>query len=825
LQYYTLTQNSENGIWDRLNNYFQISDLYKLVESGSFLNQCFEDVKADMVARYGTDDRVKLGHLQWSNATIISDMPFGVASPLYEVPGVGLKIPSYLGMNQTFNFIPEIYLAAILLKVEQTDFTDITDTLLEVDDTYPMTNSKSMLNLDTVVKYFTFLLEKDYVSAMSLLDLNSPQQAQALAYYIVFLGALPITLKDGTTKTSDGYSLLISRWARRALVNNYISLYDDAFYVTHSATLFCSYVQANIDCKDVIERNVEDATIAESICTSGAGWNISSNSWENLALWSKAALKTQNSDEFAKLLNLTGTTSDDLSKILYTDSTGIRSDLLSIASEISSHYSCSHTICTYDELYYLQWGSSGVTVNPPASLAKCFSSARSMKEWVPGHYSTYPEWYASSDIPLNPAASKNFISYNGFLNPTPLRMFLNSYYKGDMAQTAATFGFPNEVVVGYFYNYLLSSIPGFNFLPTLKYWEVMEGYYDELFSFVIKMTVLEGGVPTAFPNRAVNEVLSDKEGMPKHVINTGKSDNGDIKKYVKYYGHEVMDFYGPVICVSCENGFTFGYTNIWDGNLTISGTDGGAFGPDVDSEDKLEVYVNTILRYVRLRFSKEKSYEGVTVKKFVIDDNALLTSDKDIFNANFNQYPHGYDGFMNLTTIFNAPVFLGQPHFLGSDEKAQTMAEFYEYTTESSEYLTKRIHPNYKHDDAYLYVEPTTGAAVSIMLKLQINVAVYQDYFFTSIYEPVEGKGLYVPAITVVRSFNMTNDQIEDNFGNLMTAWKVQEYSLPAGLGLGGFFLLISMILLAWQYRIRRAEIRATMLALLAEKYRSEQQE
>lgn len=63
-----------------------------------------------------------------------------------------------------------------------------------------------------------------------------------------------------------------------------------------------------------------------------------------------------------------------------------------------------------------------------------------------------------------------------------------------------------------------------------------------------------------------------------------------------------------------------------------------------------------------------------------------------------------------------------------------------------------------------------SGAGVSLLLNFQVNTAIYKDYYYKSIYEPVTGKGLYMPYYTLLRTFNYTKSMIDDNFKPLIQA-------------------------------------------------------
>lgn len=67
-------------------------------------------------------------------------------------------------------------------------------------------------------------------------------------------------------------------------------------------------------------------------------------------------------------------------------------------------------------------------------------------------------------------------------------------------------------------------------------------------------------------------------------------------------------------------------------------------------------------------------------------DCLLKTTETCPENDVFYQYPNGFNGLMNLTSEYNAPVFIGFPHCYSCEGGAESMADYYAYYKNNTEW-------------------------------------------------------------------------------------------------------------------------------------------
>lgn len=105
-------------------------------------------------------------------------------------------------------------------------------------------------------------------------------------------------------------------------------------------------------------------------------------------------------------------------------------------------------------------------------------------------------------------------------------------------------------------------------------------------------------------------------------------------------------------------------SNPWNSEVLIQGTDGAQFGGDVDSEDKLWMWVNNLNRPVKILYDEtdtsNANWSGLEVYQYSQCQMCLQNSTANAGNAPFNIT---VSGTSNLTTVLKAPTFASQGHF------------------------------------------------------------------------------------------------------------------------------------------------------------------
>ena len=152
---YQQTSNFDNGAFDILRNYFQLPQLQMLLITNGTISDKIGDILYDMKTRYGTNDPIELGLLQWSNSTISLNLPLDLG----QLPNIShtLPFPSYMSINKTLSFIPEIFWLLQALKLPMQDYSPYSSSLLEIEYTYPNKNYGSLINIENLAFFFGYL--------------------------------------------------------------------------------------------------------------------------------------------------------------------------------------------------------------------------------------------------------------------------------------------------------------------------------------------------------------------------------------------------------------------------------------------------------------------------------------------------------------------------------------------------------------------------------------------------------------------------------------------------------------------------------------------
>lgn len=358
---YQNTLKFTDNAFEILENYFQIPNLSSLLTKDGLVAIKINEVLESMNVTYKTIDRVELRNLQWNSALMTKELPMGIGSvPLTkEIP-----YPSFLSLNQTFSYPPEIniFLAAVNISA---DYSTVADRLLNISYGYPKSNYGSILNLVNMAEFLTDASTFNLPAISKNFLLTNPNQVAGLATYLYGMPVLPITY-DNIKTEHDGYSHSLSRWTHKALIKGIINLKNDVFWAIPAKLIFCDY-QANLT---TCETTIGAQNNAAAICKNKTiGWNIDdASTWNNLQTWIKAAVKPKGSNDYKLILDSNLVTDAQLESILENSFMSQAQDAL---AAISKHYGCPKPICTYDELLDRQWGTSEISFNLLPELLNC----------------------------------------------------------------------------------------------------------------------------------------------------------------------------------------------------------------------------------------------------------------------------------------------------------------------------------------------------------------------------------------------------------------------------------------------------------------------
>jgi len=190
-----------------------------------------------------------------------------------------------------------------------------------------------------------------------------------------------------------------------------------------------------------------------------------------------------------------------------------------------------------------------------------------------------------------------------------------------------------------------------------------------------------------------SEWESDFYGATASTINTGQTNINDIAQYVKYDGKSVI--------------------TEWDPDVNISGTAGTQFAPGISRKQDLEIFIPQFLRPLSVEYKEDVQIKGVDLYRYIFPDDAFVVG----------EYEDDIAGLANMQVAYGAPVYLGQPHFYGTDNLWEEVG---------IEAPSEDLH------QLYLDVEPNAGATMNARLRMGINIKVEPtDYWSQEVYEAI----------------------------------------------------------------------------------------
>jgi len=142
------------------------------------------------------------------------------------------------------------------------------------------------------------------------------------------------------------------------------------------------------------------------------------------------------------------------------------------------------------------------------------------------------------------------------------------------------------------------------------------------------------------------------------------------------------------------------------------GSMGHQFRSGLHKGDSIPLFVPQIYRTIDLQNynGETNTIHGATAYRFRIPPEAF--NNGSTTPANIGYWANGPNGVLNVSACeFKAAVFMSKPHFLHGDPSLVTAVEG----------LTP---PNPALHDAYLDVEPLTGATINVAFRLQINALI-----------------------------------------------------------------------------------------------------
>ncbi|XP_041825638.1 lysosome membrane protein 2-like isoform X2 [Melanotaenia boesemani] len=256
-----------------------------------------------------------------------------------------------------------------------------------------------------------------------------------------------------------------------------------------------------------------------------------------------------------------------------------------------------------------------------------------------------------------------------------------------------------------------------------------------------------------------------------------KKNGSNDGEFVFHTGQQNYLDYGRVKTWKGQSQLTFWSTN--ESN-SIVGSDGSAFHPLLDKNERIYIYTPDLCRTIYMEFEKDVEVKGIPAYRFTPPRSVLASKEENPDNEGFCITPKEClgTGLLKVSPCRKgAPVVASFPHFYLAEEK---------YVAAIGGMFPKR-----KHHQTYLDLNPTTGVIVRANKRAQINILINR-----------------VPGFPKTRDLNDTIFPVmfinESVVIDDASAARVQKLLLIVNLvsnfpllivGLGGIMLLVFIIL------------------------------
>jgi len=225
--------------------------------------------------------------------------------------------------------------------------------------------------------------------------------------------------------------------------------------------------------------------------------------------------------------------------------------------------------------------------------------------------------------------------------------------------------------------------------------------------------------------------------------------------------------------------------NPWWDQVPVQGTDGWQFSPDLPESGSIYVYTPEVSRPLSFMYtgSSDSAFKGFDTLNFSLDP--VNFSSSNAANADFYIYA---DGTTNVTSTYQAQVFVTQGNFYGIDTSADVQAAM-PTDANGNQFPTSADMSN-----SYFVVEEYSGTTMQFQQSLQTNFQVFQDSLF--MFNQTSTYGQFVPNVWVKRSSSLSSSTISQLLG-YQTSIKTTEWVLfGLCLGIGLVLVVIGVVML-----------------------------
>lgn len=223
------------------------------------------------------------------------------------------------------------------------------------------------------------------------------------------------------------------------------------------------------------------------------------------------------------------------------------------------------------------------------------------------------------------------------------------------------------------------------------------------------------------------------------------------------------------------------------------GTDAFQAAPGVKPQkegNNISVYISSLYRYGQAFYNETVTKFDMDVYIARIDPSLFQNQWENPVNA---KYYATYSGFLNITSVAGAPLFISKNHFL---DCPKNWSQFIDVYDEQQTFIYEAS----IYDDTYLQLEPNTGTSFGATIYLQTSYNFQMDELFE------RNQTLMLPVFSIWRAGNISDGAVEEYFGPLKIGFTIKRLTLPIGLTLSGLCLLIGIGVYLHMKRAKKQE-------------------
>ncbi|CDW87257.1 cd36 family protein [Stylonychia lemnae] len=684
-----------------------------------------------------------------------------------------------------------------------------------IDDQGNEPPSKSLFNMDTIkalynVPFVDILDEKKpqpedidltgYQDVATLLGL-SVEQTYLIRLWLEYVKQTTFQRSQATTEIA-----IISQLTSQQMQQTISTMEQEVPLIVYTEQLASIVDVQKVGCLKFYSDEFKFSTDLQQNLCSGGKLGIKTFDFSDVRVTSKAWMSillhnnTLDASDYADLLFLSSMSTDDLNNLLFLSTSTIQTYLTKnvFGPVYAKHKDTVCTVsqfqmCTPKELAYQQWLDLSILSQPdattPESYVNQFPADTKLKLAPELGYFLYKAGLDKVSITLGNVVT--FMQLNRLYNLEIIGDILLNV-KSDYIDV-----FTNEQIRRYIRYIMVEGALGglFQYRTPREY---LEGFIDPTVYQTAQLPVWNGGDQTNDPFMSINYSPTSPKDNPI-VFFSGTDDY----LYTRSFGLW-LDL--PYITMKRKD-----YTSLFNleavyadpwiqadgtgGKEYLEGTDGFQFHPDLQSDDRLWVWVNDLGRngYFDYYSDDTDAYDGLKMMTYQISPDLMKKANKD--NKKFGTF---LDGTSPMFTILQAPVLASKGHFYQIDTiAADSVAQI---VTKGDR---KPILPIQSEDDTFLGMEQHSGVNVQARQRLQLNFYIAKDNLFNYI-KP--DSFIITPLTYVKRESIMTKSQVKDILGDLYVARTARTAGLATLLSIGVILLGLSIFMFCRFRKVKKEE-------------------